>query len=178
MPSKYRTISGVQGKVPLFSQKMFNKYDVKAREVVTETIGDIVKDNPNVYEEDMIFTTKEVPYKYLELQVCADWKYKDFPYVSPYVYARKMRYSKSTLFMTFNSSFDECIIFDRSSICEKPTRMYKYSREFIHLVPWYKALRVPIKYLSLRTIRRYACLPTDDTETDESEEEKKDEIKN
>jgi hypothetical protein len=151
---KYTVIPGVKGKVKRFDENLSNKFDVKAREVVKHVFGDLVYDNPDTYGEDIIVKCNEIPYKYFELQVCGDWDIK-FPYRYPFVYARKMRFSKKTLFITFNKDFTKLLIFDRDAIDNKPTRLVKYSRELVNLVGWGKVMMMETDELSINSIKLY-----------------------
>lgn len=151
----YRKIEGITGKVTQFDQKLFDKYDVGARNVIKHVFGDYVKDNEDQYGEDMIFTSKKFPYKYLELQVCAYWE-NEYPYEMPFIYARKMRFNKKTLFLTFNKYFTQCIIFGREYVSDKLSRLKKYDREHVHFVHWCKCMKLSTVDLTLNAIRRYS----------------------
>lgn len=151
MPAKYRKVRGIEGLVTVFNQELHDKYDIEARRVTKEILKDDIIDNPDKYGVDMIFTNKNLKYKYLELQVCGEWGY-EFPYKFPFVYARKMRYSNDTLFLTFNKTYTKCLLFDRESIVEKPERLQKYSREIVNLIPWHKVLRLNTCDLDIDTI--------------------------
>jgi hypothetical protein len=157
---KYTEIFGVKGKVKTFDEGLSNKFDVKAREVVKQVFGELVCDNPDIYGEDMIVKCSEVPYKYFELQVCGDWD-KKFPYKYPFVYARKMRFSKKTLFITFNKDFTKLLIFDRNAIDDKPTRLVKYSRELVNLVGWGKVMIMETDEFSIDSIKTYLGVDED-----------------
>lgn len=150
-----RTIEGIKGKVSAFNEKLFTKYDVEGRKVVKYMLGDAIDDNPDIYGEDMIFNLSPFPYKYLEVQVYAKWEDKKFPYDSPYVYARKMRFSPDTLFVAFNKFFNEVIIFGRTVICDENKRLKKYDREFVNFVPWRNAIRTTTDNLSIDLIKDY-----------------------
>jgi hypothetical protein len=148
-------IDGVSGKVKKFNKKLHDKYDVEAREVIKNILGDDIKDNPDQYGEDMMFTSEKSPYKYLELQVLSSWDDKIFPYICPFVYARKMRFSENTLFITFNKFFSEIIIFDRDRISKSSSRLKKYDRELIHYVPWIKSIKIKTSQLTMDLIKEY-----------------------
>jgi hypothetical protein len=152
---EYRNINGITGKVTKFDQKLFDKYDVRARVITKNVLGDSVKDNEDEYGEDMIFTIKKFPYKFLELQVCALWE-NDYPFEYPFIYARKMRFSKKTLFLTFNRYFTQVIIFGREYVSETPSRLKKYDREHVHYVPWGKIMKMNTPGLTVNAIRRYS----------------------
>lgn len=154
-PKKYTKIFGVEGKVKKFNEDLSNKYDIKARDIIKKILGDAVCDNPNIYGEDMIVKCKDIIYKFIELQVCAEWDTPKFPYKFPFVYARKMRFSNDTLFITFNRDFTKLILFDRLAIDEKPTRLIKYSRELVNLVGWGKVLQLDIEDFNLNSIKMY-----------------------
>lgn len=152
---EYKKINGISGNVAKFDQNAFNKYDVEARRVIKNMLGDCVDDNPNTYGEDMIFTNKKFPYKYLELQVCALWEDK-YPFTYPFVYARKMKFSGDTLFMTFNKYFSQIIMFERNSISNTPSRLKKYDRELVHYVAWGKITQINTCDLTENSIRRHS----------------------
>jgi hypothetical protein len=152
---EYRKIEGITGKVTKFDQTLFDKYDVGARNVIKHILGEAVKDNEDQYGEDMIFTIKGFPYKYLELQVCAYWE-DEYPYELPFIYARKMRFSKRTLFLTFNKYFTQCIIFGREYVSDTLSRLKKYDREHVHFVHWGKTMKMLTVNLTLNAIRRYS----------------------
>lgn len=152
---EYRKIEGITGKVTKFDQTLYDKYDVGARNVIKHVLGNLIKDNEDQYGEDMIFTTKGFPYKYLELQVCAHWE-DDYPYELPFIYARKMRFSKRTLFLTFNRHFTKCIIFGREYVSDTLSRLKKYDREHVHFVHWGKTMQLKTIDLTLNAIRRYS----------------------
>jgi hypothetical protein len=152
----YRTIKGVPGKVTTFDKKLHEKYDIPAREALINILGDLVKENEDIYGEDLIFTKENFPYKYLEVQVFSKWETEKFPYCYPFVYSRKMRFSDDTLFITFNKHYTEFIMFDKLSIDKKETRFKKYSREYINLVSWYRAFRSNTSDLTEDNIRLYS----------------------
>lgn len=143
------------GKRNKFDQHLFNKYDPPAREKVKACLGDFVCDNPNIYGEDMIIKSDTCRYKYLELQVCANWFTDEFPYQLPFVYARKAMYSDKTLFLILDKNFTKGLLFGKESLNDKPKRRQKYSREFIYEVPWKNVMRVYLDFLSKEDIESY-----------------------
>jgi len=153
---KLKTVYGTTGKVSQFSQKLFDKYDVEARQMLKNVLGDAIRDNENKYGEDMVFNIRPFPYKYLEVQVYSKWDASDFPYTLPFIYARKMKFSERTLFVTFNKFFSEMIIFGRKSVCNTPSKLKKYDREHVHYVPWGKVMRLTTDKLTPKLIRTYA----------------------
>lgn len=167
---EYRTIEGITGKVTKFDQKLYDKYDVGARNVIKHVLKEGVKDNEDQYGEDMIFTIKGFPYKYLELQVCAYWE-DEFPYEMPFIYARKMRFSKKTLFLTFNKYFTQCIIFSRKYVSDVVSRLKKYDREHVHFIQWGKTMKLKTTELTLNAIRRYSGEYIDSEEKPEENDE-------
>jgi hypothetical protein len=124
----------LNGKIKKFNEKLYNKYDIPARDLIKKKLGDLVKDNEDIYAEDMVITDPKCKYKFLELQVCATW-INDYPYDKPFVYERKGHFSKDTLFMIFDKNFTKFLMFDKKSLEEKPVRIKKYSRYFIYQVP-------------------------------------------
>ena len=148
-------MSGVTGLVPAFNKKLLDKYDVEARQMLKNVLGDSIVDNENKYGEDMVFTIKPFPFKFLEVQVYSKWDGKDFPYKLPFIYARKMKFSKETLFVTFNKYLSEMIIFGRECVLDKPSKLKKYDRENVHYVPWGKAMRITTDKLTPKLIKIY-----------------------
>lgn len=115
-----------------------------------------MRDNPNTYAQDLIITSPSCRYKFLELQVVNQWQKQEFPYDSLYVYARKAVYSDNTLFLTVNKFLTRGYIFDISSFRDsEPVRLKKYSREFVYLIPWSRALLVELDNLDSETIEMY-----------------------
>ncbi len=153
---KLINIGGVAGKVKKFDEKLHSKYDIGARQMLKNVLGDAIIDNENIYGEDMIFTLNPFPYTYLEVQVLSNWSTSQFPYSFPFVYARKMLFAKSTLFVTFNKYFTEVIIFGKESIDQKPSRLKKYDRECVHFVSWHKAMRLTTNNLTIGNIKAYS----------------------
>lgn len=149
-------LNNVVGKVKKFDENLHSKYDIEGREMIMRVLGNAVVENPDKYGEDMIFTLKPFPYKYLEIQVCSKWDSDVFPYTYPFVYARKMRFSDRTLFLTFNKYLSEVIIFAKKYVLEKPCRLKKYDREFVHYVTWGKSMRVMTYQLTTKLIREYS----------------------
>jgi hypothetical protein len=152
---KMRTISGVPGKVAKFSQKLHDKYDIEGRNMVKQYLKDDVIDNPDIYGVDMILTKPDFPYKFIEVQVYANWQTDEFPYSKPYIYARKMRYGNDTLFVAYNRNFTKLLMFGRSKIIDKPERLKKYDREFVHYVNWNNVFKINAEDLSMDTIELY-----------------------
>ena len=138
-----------------FDQKMHDKYDIPARNKLKEILGDIVSENPNIYGEDMILNIQGCKYKYIELQVCATWMGEKFPHKLPYIYERKIKFSKETLFLIFNKSLTEGLLFSRDSITGEPRRIKKYSREFIYEIRWNNIMRVYLETLTPELIMLY-----------------------
>ena len=65
------------------------KYDVPARKIIKEKLGENVEDNPDIYHEDMLLNIPECKYNYLELQVCTKWISDKYPYRNPFVLCKK-----------------------------------------------------------------------------------------
>lgn len=149
-------LNGIEGNVKKFDKKLHDKFDSHARFIIKNIFKDNVTDNPNIYGEDMIFNVDKFPYKFLELQVLSRWDSNVFPYICPFVYARKMKFSNDTLFITFNKLCTEFIIFDRKSIDNIASRLKKYDRELVHYVAWGKCMKSTTNNLSLDYIRIYA----------------------
>jgi hypothetical protein len=167
----YINLYNVKGKVKKFDEQLHKKYDIEAREVIKCLLGDSVEENPDIYGEDMIFTNEKIKYKYLEIQVMAKWDGDIFPYRYPFVYARKMRFSKKTLFVTFNKSLTEIILFAHKGILKKPDRLKKYDRELINYVPWCKTMKMKTFLLSDKVIRTFSGEYIDSSSEEDEEEE-------
>ena len=144
------------GKVKKFDQKLYDKYDIPARKKIQEILGENVADNPDIYNEDMILNIPNCRYKYLELQVCAQWIDDKYPYSKPYVYARKSKFSDDTLFLIFNKRMTEGLLFSRPSLIEKPRRLKKYSRHFVYEAPWHRVMRINLDALTCETFELYS----------------------
>lgn len=130
-----------------FDQNMHDKYDIPARNKLKEKLGELLLDNPNIYEQDMIINIPGCRFKYLEIQVCSNWTCPEYPHKSLYVYERKGKYGEDTLFITMNKILTRGFLFARSSFSNEPRRLGKYSREYVYDIPWNLALCVSIEYL-------------------------------
>lgn len=172
--AKLTKINGITGSVKKFDKKLHTKFDIEARNMLKNILGDDISDNEDIYGEDMIFTiqnnlhpTKKFPFKYLEVQVFSQWSENNFPYNYPFVYARKMRFSDSTLFVTFNKFLSEVIIFSRNSIDKNPSKLKKYDRECVHYVSWNKAMKLKTNELTIYNIWLYCGEDLDDFKNDD-----------
>lgn len=145
------------GKIKKFDAKLLEKYDAPAREIVKTQLGEYVEDNPNIYDQDMILKIPNIKYKYLELQVCTQWKEDQYPYKLPFVYARKKLFGPETMYLIFNSNMTQGLLFDQPSLCEKPRRLKRYSRYWVYEVPWNRVLKVcDLEALSVEHIKMYS----------------------
>lgn len=143
------------GKHKAFDQKMSDLYDTPAREKVKQTLGDFVIDNPEPNQQDLVITDPQCKYRFLELQVCTSWINK-FPCPHVYIYARKHKYGHDTLFLTLNKYMDKGYIFDMASLDNvKPTRLRKWSREFIYNVPWNRVMHIEMDSFDKETVLIY-----------------------
>jgi len=143
------------GRIKKFSQRLYEKYDVPARKIMKEKLGDHVKDNPNIYEEDMLLDIPDCKYKFLELQVCTSWLDGKYPHEQPFVYARKKLFSDLTLFLVLNKTMTRGLLFNKESLLDTPRRIKKYSRSFVYEVPWYRVMEICINALDIETIKLY-----------------------
>jgi len=143
------------GKRRIFSKYMHDKYDIPAREKIKKVLGDIICDNPDIYQQDMIIKSDMCKYKYLELQVCADWVNDRYPYPNLFVYERKAKYGNDTLYLTMSKFLRKGKLFDRKSFSNKPRRLKKYSREFVYDIPDNKVIDVYIDHLDEATLAFY-----------------------
>jgi hypothetical protein len=145
-----------RGRKSFFNEDLFNKYDEKARDVVKETLGDFVADHPNPLCPDLVFTTPNFKYDYLELQVCTQWIYDKFPYDNVYIYERKIKYGPKCLFLVLNKLMTQGYLFHLKGLENaEPRRIKKYSRDFVFDIPWKQCLKVSIKYLDTLTIELF-----------------------
>lgn len=148
--SKLKEYYGVQGKVKCFDDNLLQKFDVPARDKVKEVLGEFVADNPDQFGQDLLFTSNKCKYKYLELQVCAQWVNEKYPYDKLYIYARKIKYDKDTLFMTLSRNLKWGYLFDTQKIKKEentPRRFKKYSREFVYDIPWHHSVPITMDTL-------------------------------
>ena len=153
---KYIKYDSVPGLCKRFDKNLLDKFDAPARAKIKEILGEFVQDNPNIYEQDLIIVSPTCKYKFLELQVCTNWINQKFPYDYVYLYARKARYGKDTIFMTINRFLSRAYLFDYASIEGiKPKRIKKYSRTFVYHIPWRKALYVDLELLDKELIESY-----------------------
>lgn len=152
MTEKYKMI----GKRRPFNDHMFHQYDIPARKIIKEKLGDFVIENPDIYKQDFIIECPSCKYKYLEVQVITQWFDEIYPFKYPYIYERKAVYGSDTLFITFNKNMTKAFIFDRDSInSQKPSRLKKYDRELIFNVPWYRVRTEYVEDLSSQSILEY-----------------------
>ena len=149
---KYIQLKGKQKK---FDQELYEKYDIPARKIIKEKLGDNVDDNPDIYAEDMIIKDPKCKYKFIELQVCTSWVGTEYPFQQPYVYERKGNFSKKTLFIIFNRYMNKGLLFDKDSLSKEPCRIKKYSRTLVHTIPWYRVIKFTVDDLNMETIYMY-----------------------
>lgn len=146
---------GMLGKLKKFNATLSKKYDKKARDIIKSCLKDGVMDNPSTYGEDMLVITNRIPYGYIELQVYGKWIDK-FPYPAPFVFERKMRFDNDTLFVCFNASFDQVLIFSKRCICNQKVRSETYFDEYIHYVPWRNVIQSKVEKLNMDLILNYS----------------------
>ena len=157
------------GKTRKFDPKLHAKWDIPARDIIINRFPKNSKENPDPYGEDMLFYHPDIPYKYIEVQVCATWD-TEFPYNMPFVYERKMKFSKRTLFVTFSKDFSQLIMFAKPFIEKTPSRLQKYDRELVHLVPWNRARLMDTENFTIQNIKRYAGVDSDSDSEDEDDD--------
>lgn len=139
-----------------FNPNMFEKYDIPARNIIKEKLGDFVQDNPDIYQQDLIITEQDFKYKFIEIQVCINWIDDKYPYDTVTVYERKGHYGNDTLFITLNKPMTKCFIFDAKSIqAVQPRRLKKYSREYVYDIPWNRVLPIFVDHLGPDDIKIY-----------------------
>ena len=154
--TKYIYDTRLVGKHSCFDQKLFEKYDIPARDAVKKALGEFVKDNPNIKKQDLVITDPTYKYKYIELQVCSSWVSDRFPFDNVYIYERKGCYGNDTLFMTLDKHLTSGYIFDAESIKDKePRRIKKYAREFVYDIPWNRIMPFNIDDLTPDLVKMY-----------------------
>lgn len=154
--SKYIYDTNLKGRHSKFDQELYEKYDLPAREKIKKALGDYVIDNPDPYKQDLIITKKDCKYKYIELQVCANWISDKFPFDNVYIYERKRIYGPETLFITLNRDMTKGLVFDGASYDEKePRRLKKYSREYVYDIKWNRIMPILIDTLTEDDIEMY-----------------------
>lgn len=149
-------IPGIKGRIKAFDENLSNTFDTKSRDFLKNKLNGSVIDNPDKYGEDMIVVNEEIPFKYIELQVYGKWK-DVFPYGKPFIYERKMRFCGNTLFICFNYDMTKILMFSKSSIESNKYRAEKYSREYIHYIPWNKVFQLNADTFSLKTLKECFC---------------------
>lgn len=145
----------LKGKIKKFDENLFKKYDVPARELMKKKLGDKIKDNPDIYGEDMIIVDDECKYKFLELQACATWIDDKYPNEKPFVYERKGHFANDTLYLILNKSMTRGLLFDKESLEKEPKRIKKYSQTFVYYVPWNRVRQIYMEYFDINDLRDY-----------------------
>ena len=140
------------GKIKKFDEKLYNKYDIPAREILKNKLGDKIKDNPDIYAEDMIIDDIDCKYKFLEIQACADWIGEKYPHNKPFVFERKGHFDDKTLFILFDKHLTKALLFAKTSLEKIPVRTKKYSRYYKYEVPWNKVITVHMENFSIEDI--------------------------
>jgi len=140
------------GKIKKFDEKLYNKYDIPAREILKNKLGDKIKDNPDIYAEDMIIDDIDCKYKFLEIQACADWIGEKYPHNKPFVFERKGHFDDKTLFILFDKHLTKALLFAKTSLEKIPVRTKKYSRYYKYEVPWNKVVTVHMENFSIEDI--------------------------
>jgi hypothetical protein len=140
------------GKIKKFDEKLYNKYDIPAREILKNKLGDKIKDNPDIYAEDMIIDDIDCKYKFLEIQACADWIGEKYPHNKPFVFERKGHFDDKTLFILFDKHLTKALLFAKTSLEKIPVRTKKYSRYYKYEVPWNKVITVHMENFSIEDV--------------------------
>ena len=140
------------GKIKKFDEKLYNKYDIPAREILKNKLGDKIKDNPDIYAEDMIIDDIDCKYKFLEIQACADWIGEKYPHNKPFVFERKGHFDDKTLFILFDKHLTKALLFAKTSLEKIPVRTKKYSRFYKYEVPWNKVITVHMENFSIEDV--------------------------
>jgi len=152
-----RTHYKLKGKNKKFNQKLYDKYDIPARNLLKNKLDSYVFDNPDIYAEDMILKDNQCKYKYIEIQVCANWLSDNgpYPHKTPFVYERKGHFDDNTLFIIFDKYFDKGIMFGKHALSKNPVRIKPYSRTMIYPAQWSCSLEFATEDLNIDLIRVY-----------------------
>ena len=146
----------IQSQRTQFNKKLYEKYDIPARQRLKEVLGDFIYDHPDQYKQDFVIKSDTCKYKYLEVQVCSKWINEKYSMDTVWVYARKSVYNSDTLFITLSKNLKFGFIFDANSFKDlKPRRLQKYSREYVYDVPWNKVMKITVDSLDKETIELY-----------------------
>ena len=153
---KYVYDPSLTGKHSMFDRKLYEKYDLPARDKLKEKLGEFIRDNPDIYKQDLIITDGEFKYKFIEIQVCTKWVSTKYPFDKVYIYERKGRYGNDTLFITLDRFMTRGMVFDAESFKDiQPRRLKKYSREFVYDIPWHRILPFTLEELSPELLNMY-----------------------
>lgn len=153
---KYVINNSLLGKHHKFDEKLFEKYDIPARNKLKEILKEFVMDNPDPYKQDLIISCNDCKYKFIEIQVCTSWVGERFPFPNVYIFERKKFYDNDTLFLTLNKNLTKGLIFNTMSIKNsKPRRLKKYSREYVYDIPWHRILPFSLDNLDPDLIKMY-----------------------
>ena len=142
------------GKRSKFSQKLLEKYDYPARNILKKCLGDFIIDNNEITKQDLIVTDPDFPFQYIEVQVRTGWTKHKYPDIYVNIYARKAKYGDNTLFITFNRLLSECYIFCLRGLKLEPRRIKKYSREFVYDIPWYQVIWARTNQLTPKFLKK------------------------
>ncbi len=142
----------MQGKIKKFDEILYNKYDIPARELLKKKLGDKIKDNPDIYAEDMLIDDPLCKYKFMEIQACAEWIGEKYPHDKPFVFERKGHFNDKTLFILFDKHMTKALLFAKTSLEPTPIRTKKYSRFFKYEVQWNKVCTVFMENFSMQDI--------------------------
>jgi hypothetical protein len=154
--SKYIYDPNIIGKHSKFNIQLFEKYDIPARNIIKQKLGEFVNDNPNELQQDLIINDPKCKYKFIELQVCTNWTGDTYPHDFVYIFARKYKYDSTTLFITLDRFFTRGYIFDAHSFKNvTPRRLKKYSREYIYDIPWGRVLHFYVEHFTWDDVLAY-----------------------
>jgi len=138
-----------------FSKEMHQKWDIPARKVILEKLGDFVKENPEETMQDFIINDKEFIFDYLEVQVKVNWDCPSYPDKVFRLHPRKLRYGNNTLFITFNNTMSEGYVFNFIGLDLTPHRIKKYSRKWVVDIPWNRLIKFRTSELSPRLLKSF-----------------------
>jgi hypothetical protein len=139
--------------IKIFNQDLKDHYEKIPRKFIKESLGKTyVKDNDNIYGEDMVLLKDDLSFKYIELQVYGNWINK-YPFEKPYVFERKMRLSENTLFICFNKDYSKIILFLKDKL--KDRKKFNNNGEYIYTIDWNDTIVIDSCDLSMKFLDTY-----------------------
>lgn len=152
---QFRKSKALEGEIKVFDQNLFDRYDKTSRVIIKKKLEGFVMDNPDIYGEDIIVTSDDIPYEYIELQVYGKWNSQNYPYFTPFVFERKMRLAESTLFICFSADYKRIVMFSKKVLTKKKYKIKNYPQELIHYVTVGRAVFLNTEDLNVDVIKKY-----------------------